>query len=254
MCTPNLPIGTGYPHLMPWTSIGTAVAQHMLLVPNQCSALQTYPAILRPSATMPLLSIPSDIFNQAGSDTKSILGIDYIIRAMCTPNLLIGTRYPHLMPWTSIGTTVAQHMLLVPNQHSALRTYPAILGPSATMPLLSIPSHILKGPVPLPIYFFVLGLGSSEHDELQDSQYKVEYWNQHHGIHFRMVSGADLDVFPPVSQIHESRILEDPGMFSFRTAMLAFTLFFERSWNVPNVHSSAPSRTIASRARLYTLE
>ena len=142
--------------------------------------------------------------NRSGSSTKSNLGINYIIRAMCTPNLLIVTGYLHLMPWTSIGTTAAEHMLLVPNRRSALQTYPAILGPSATMPLLSIPSHILKGPVPLPIYFFVLGLGSSEHDELQDSQYKVEYWNQHHGIHSCMVSGADPDVFPPVSQIHES--------------------------------------------------
>jgi len=167
--------------------------------------------------------------NRSGSDTKSILGIDYIIRAMCTPNLPIGTGYPHLMPWTSIGTTAEQHMLSVPNRCSALQTYPAILVPSATMPLLSIPSHISKGPVPLPIYFFALGLGSSEHDELQDSQYKVKYRNQHHGVHSRMVSGADPDVFPPVSQIQESRILEDPGMFGFRTAVLAFTSSFERS-------------------------
>jgi len=87
---------------------------------------------------------------------------------------------------------------------SALQTYPAILGPSATMPLLSIPSHISKGPVPLSIYSFVLGLGSSEHDELQDSQYKVKYRNQHHGVHSHMVSGADLDVFSLVSQIQES--------------------------------------------------
>jgi len=194
--------------------------------------------------------------NQSGSDTKSILGIDYIIGAMCTPNFLIRTGYPHLMPWTSIGTTAEQHMLSVPNQCSALRTYPAILVPSATMPLLSIPSHtrISKGPVPLPIYFFALRLGSSEHDKLQDSQYKVKYRNQHHGVQSHMVSGANPDVFPLVSQIQESRILEDPGMFSFRTAMLAFTSSFERSWNVPNVCSSAPSRTIASWARLYTLE
>ena len=192
--------------------------------------------------------------NQSGSDTNSIPGIDYIIQAMCTLNLLIGTGYPHLMPWTSIGTTAEQHMLLVPNRRSALQTSSAILGPSATMPLLSIPSHISKVPVPLPIYFFVLGPGSSEHDELQDSQYKVEYRNQHHGIHSHMVSGADPDVFPPVSQIQESRILEDPGMFGFRTAVLAFTSSFERTWNVLNVRSSALSRTIASRAQLYTLE
>jgi len=57
MCNPNLPIGTGYLHLMPWTSIGMTAAQHMLSVLNQCSAVQTYPAILGPSATMPLLSI-----------------------------------------------------------------------------------------------------------------------------------------------------------------------------------------------------
>jgi len=104
------------------------------------------------------------------------------------------------------------------------------------------------------LFFCAQGLRSSEHDELQDSQYKVKYRNQHHGIHSRMVSGADPDVFPPVSQIQESRILEDPGMFGFRTAVLAFTSSFERSWNVPNVRSSAPSRTIASQAQLYTLE
>ena len=142
---------------------------------------------------------------------------------MCTPNLPIRTGYLHLMPWTSIGMTAEQHMLSVLNWHSALQTYPPILRPSATMPLLSIPSHISKGPVPLPIYSFALRLRSSEHDELQDSQYKVKYRKQHHGIHSRMVSGADPDVFPPVSPIQESRILEDPGMFSFRTAVLAFT-------------------------------
>jgi len=192
--------------------------------------------------------------NRSRSDTKSILGIDYIIQAMCTPNLPIRTGYLHLMPWTSIGTTAEQHMLSVLNWRLALQTYPPILGPSATMPLLSIPFHISKGPVSLPIYSFALGLRSSEHDELQDSQYKVKYRNQHHGVHSRMVSGADPDVFPPVSQIQESQILEDPGMFSFRTAVLAFTSSFERSWNVPNVRSSAPSQTIASQAQLYTLE
>ena len=35
-----------------------------------------------------------------------------------------------------------------------------------------------------------------------------------------MVSGADPDVQTPVFQIQESQILEDPGMFGFRIAML----------------------------------
>ena len=69
-----------------------------------------------------------------------------------------------------------------------------------------------------------------------------------------MVSGANPDVRTPVSQIQESRILEDPGMFGLRIAVLALMLSFERRWNVLSVRSSALSRTIATRARLYALE
>jgi len=133
--------------------------------------------------------------NRSESNTKSIPGI---IRAMYTLNFLIGIGYLHLMLWTSIGTTAKQHMLSVLNWCLALQTSSAILRPSATMPLLFIPSHILKGPVSLPIYFFALRLRSSEHNELQDSQYKVEYWNQHHSVHSYMVSGTNPGVFPLV--------------------------------------------------------
>ena len=69
-----------------------------------------------------------------------------------------------------------------------------------------------------------------------------------------MVSGADPDVQTPVSQIQESQILEDPGMFGLRIAVLALMSSFERRWNVLSVRSSAPSWTIATQARLYALE
>ena len=69
-----------------------------------------------------------------------------------------------------------------------------------------------------------------------------------------MVSGADPDVQTPVFQIQESQILEDPGMFGFRIAMLAFTSSFERSWNVLSVCSSTLSQIIATLDWLYTLE
>ena len=68
------------------------------------------------------------------------------------------------MPWISI------EMPLGLDWHLVLQTSPAILGPYATMPLSSIASHILKAIVPQPIDSFVLGLGSSEHAELQVSQ------------------------------------------------------------------------------------
>ena len=76
----------------------------------------------------------------------------------------------------------------------------------------------------------------------------------HNGLHSRMASGADPGVLGPVSQIQESRRLEDPGMFGFKMAVLAFTSSLVRSLNLFNVGSSAPSRTIAARARQYTLE
>lgn len=69
-----------------------------------------------------------------------------------------------------------------------------------------------------------------------------------------MASGDDPDILGPVSQIHDSRIFDDPGMFGFKIAVLAFTSSLERSLNLFNVSWSAPSQTIAVRARLYTLE
>ena len=69
-----------------------------------------------------------------------------------------------------------------------------------------------------------------------------------------MVSAADPSIPDPVAQIHERRRVEDPGILGFTIAVLAFTSSLERTWYVLNVFSSAPSRTIAARARLYTLE
>ena len=69
-------------------------------------------------------------------------------------------------------------------------------------------------------------------------------------LHSRMVSAAEPDSPDPVSQIHESRRVEDPGMLGFKIAVLAFTSSLVSSLYVLNVRSSAPSRTIAARARL----
>jgi hypothetical protein len=69
-----------------------------------------------------------------------------------------------------------------------------------------------------------------------------------------MVSGADPDILVPVSHIQESRRVVDPEVFGSKMAVLAFTSSRDRSLNLLNVRSSAPSRTIAARARLYTLE
>jgi hypothetical protein len=65
MYTPNLPIGTAYLHLTPYPSIETTAEQHMLLVPDRRSVLQTYPAIPGPCAKMILLSIASHISRAA---------------------------------------------------------------------------------------------------------------------------------------------------------------------------------------------
>ena len=89
-------------------------------------------------------------------------------------DLLIGTANPHLMPLSSIEMTAKQHMPLVPDQYSALQTYPAILWPCAKMILLSIPSHISQELIPLPIYLFVLRPESNEHAGLQKSQLQVK--------------------------------------------------------------------------------
>src|SRR5438309_1637996 len=120
------------------------------------------------------------------------------------------------------------------------------------MTLLSIASHISQAAVPLPIYFFALGPGSSAHAELWDSQFKS--WVQHHGLHSHMASGAEPGILDPVSQIQESRRVEDSEIFGSRMAVLTFTSFLNRSWNVFNVCSSALSWTIAAQAPLYTLE
>jgi len=99
-----------------------------------------------------------------------IVATDYIIQATYTPNLPIGTNYLCPMPWISIEMIAEWHMPLGPDWHLVLQTSPATLGPYATMSLSSIASHILKAIVPRPIDSFVLGLGSSEHAELQVSQ------------------------------------------------------------------------------------
>jgi hypothetical protein len=49
-------------------------------------------------------------------------------------------------------------------------------------------------------------------------------------------------------------MVEDPGIFGSKMAVLAFTSSLVSSWNFVKVGSSAPSRTIAARARQYTLE
>ena len=69
-----------------------------------------------------------------------------------------------------------------------------------------------------------------------------------------MVSGVEPDVLPPIPQIQDNRRAEDPGLFGFRIAVLAFTSSLESSRNVFKVASSAPNRTIAARARQYILE
>jgi len=99
-----------------------------------------------------------------------IVATDYIIQATYTLNLLIGTNYPHPMPWISIEMIAEWHMPLGPDQCLVLQSSPVTLRPYATMPLSSIASHILKAIVPWPIDSFVLGLRSSERAELQVSQ------------------------------------------------------------------------------------
>ena len=149
------------------------------------------------------------------------------MRSWYTPNWLIRIADQLLMQYFSIEMTAEQHMPLVWDQHLALQTYPPIVGPCAKMTLLSIASHISQAAVPLPIYFFVLGPGSSAHAELWDSQFKS--WVQHHGLHSHMASGAEPGILDPVSQIQESRRVEDPEIFGSRMAVLAFTLFLNIS-------------------------
>jgi len=69
-----------------------------------------------------------------------------------------------------------------------------------------------------------------------------------------MASGADPAILGPVSQIHERRMVEDPGIFGSKIAVLAFTSSLESNLNLVKVRSSTPSRTIAARAWQYTLE
>ena len=104
----------------------------------------------------------------------NLVATDYIIQATYTLNLPIRTDYLHLMPWISIEMTVKQYMPLGLDRCSAPQTSPAILWPYATMPLSSIPSHILKATVLHPIYSFALGLEASECTELQVSQSVVK--------------------------------------------------------------------------------
>ncbi len=81
-------------------------------------------------------------------------------------NWLIGIAARHLTPCSSIETTAEKHMPLVPDRHSVLQTFPAILGPYAKMILLSIASHISEEVILLPICAFVIGPESNEHAEL----------------------------------------------------------------------------------------
>ena len=76
----------------------------------------------------------------------------------------------------------------------------------------------------------------------------------HDHLHSCIVSDADPEFLSPVCQIQESRRVEDPGMFGSKIAVLAFTSSLQRSLNLFKVDWSAPSRTIAARAQLYTLE
>ena len=69
-----------------------------------------------------------------------------------------------------------------------------------------------------------------------------------------MVSAADPPDPDPVAQIHESCRDVDPGMFGSIMAVLAFTSSLTRTLNLFKVRSSAPSQTIAARARQYTRE
>jgi hypothetical protein len=74
------------------------------------------------------------------------------------------------------------------------------------------------------------------------------------GLHSRIASGADPDSRGPVAQIQDRRMFEDPGIFGSKMAVLAFTSSLVSNRNFAKVGSSAPSRTIAARARQYTLE
>jgi hypothetical protein len=86
------------------------------------------------------------------------------------------------------------------------------------------------------------------------NQYKPLFPTRHHDIHSRIASGVDPAAFPFVSQIQESRIEDDPVMFGFKIAVLAFTSSLSSNRNVFKVRSSVPSRTIADQTRLYTLQ
>src|SRR5438445_13193286 len=124
------------------------------------------------------------------------------MRSWYTPNWPIGIANQLPTQYFSIETTAKQHMPLVLDRHLAVQTYPPIVGPCAKMTLLSIASHISQAAVPISIYFFVLGPGSSAHAELWDSQFKSQV--QYYGLHFRMASGAAPGILDPVSQIQES--------------------------------------------------
>ena len=62
-----------------------------------------------------------------------------------------------------------------------------------------------------------------------------------------MALGADPDTRAPVSQIQDSRIVDDPGVFGSKIAVLALTSSLVSSLNLFNIFSSAPSRTMAAR-------
>ena len=67
----------------------------------------------------------------------------------------------------------------------------------------------------------------------------------HQGLHSCIASGDNPDIPAPVSQIQESRSVEDPGMFGSKMSVLAFISALKRGLNLFNVHLSALSWTIA---------
>jgi hypothetical protein len=171
-----------------------------------------------------------------------------------TPNLQIETADRPLMPYTSIGMTALLHMPWDPDQHSTFDIYPAMPGPSTKILLWSIAFHIRQAAALRSIYSFVLRPESNEHTELENSQYKSLCPTRHWDIHLRIASGVEPAILAFVSQIHESRMVDDPMMFRFRIAVLAFTSSLESNQNVLRVRSSVLSQTITARARLYTLQ
>ena len=155
---------------------------------------------------------------------------------------------------SSTEMTAEQHMPSVLDPRRALQIYPAILGLCAKMIWWSSPFHSLQATILLPICLSALGPESNEHVELRGMSIQVRFLYSKGCLHSRMASGADPDILGPVSQIQDSRILDDPGIFGSKMAVLAFTSSLVRTLNLVKVVSSAPSRARAARAWQYILE